>query len=138
VSLGAPSSACQHPHTCLAERHRAMRLTPPMGWNSKCLDCIEGAARQSDLFTPEPDGIAPKPLRDLGKPRTIRPPDRCATCGKVVTRGANQCKPCRGKARTALMPKKCASAGCRWKARRGGLCMTHYWRKRQAEKRALA
>ena len=124
---------CQTSATCLIERQRAMRLDGPFGWQIPCMDCIEGCARQMDRHTPEPD-IAPSPQRDLGKPRVKRPNATCATCGKKVTRGAKQCKPCRGKARTAAMPKKCTVTGCRCKARRGTLCCTHYYATVAADK----
>jgi hypothetical protein len=126
---------CQTTATCLIERQRVMRINGPHGWSLPCMDCIEGCARQMDRHVPEPD-LEPRPVRDAGKPKVKRPPDHCATCGKVVTRGAKQCKPCRGKARTALMPKKCTSAGCRWKARRDGMCHSHYFAKKKADTKA--
>jgi hypothetical protein len=122
---------CQNATTCLIERARAMKLNGPYGWGIKCMDCVEGCARQMDKHVPEPD------VHDTQSPiavakRVARPADVCSTCGKKITRGAKQCKPCRGKERTAAMPGKCTHPGCRWKARRGGLCHSHSWASRPA------
>ena len=130
-----PSTACLNLHSCLARRKQIFSQDSVRTWDSECGCCQEGTARAMHTHKPEVDPHDTQSKTAVAK-RVARPADVCATCGKVVTRGAKQCKPCRGKARTALMPKKCTSALCRWKARRGGLCMTHYWRKRQAEKRA--
>jgi hypothetical protein len=86
-------SCCLTLHTCLSERSRAMRLTPPMGWDNKCLNCLEGVARQMDKWTPEPT-IEPYRLRPNGthKPGT-KPKDACfrghprATYGRLQTTG---------------------------------------------------
>ena len=125
-------SCCQSKHTCLAERHRAMRLNGPFGWQIPCMDCIEGAARQMDNFTPEPD-VEPIPLRNTGKPPA--PPPVCSVCGKPCCRRAVRCKKCWGLARR-INHDKCSIEGCRWLARRAGLCQSHYHAKKQADTKA--
>jgi hypothetical protein len=128
-----PVAACLHPHSCLARRDEVFRKDTIWTRDHECTSCTIGTARRMCDFTPDAD-IVPSPQRDLGKPRVKRPNATCSTCGKKVTPYAKQCKPCRGKARTALMPKYCVAPGCRWKARRGGLCMTHWFKKKKEEK----
>ena len=97
-------ACCQSAHTCLSERSRAMRLTPPMGWDNKCLDCLEGTARQMDKWVPEPT-VEPYRLRPDGthtpgtKPKgaCFRGHDR-ATYGRLHTQGRDKggyaCREC--------------------------------------------
>ena len=126
-----PNAACLSKHTCLARRDATFRKPPAFTWGEECTSCWEGTCRRMDSFVPDPDpDIAPQPVRGP-KPKVKKPLPVCA-CGKVLTRGAKICKPCRGKARTALMPKKCTTPGCRNKARPKGLCCTCYWKGRPA------
>ena len=123
-------SCCLSKHSCLNERSHAMKMTGPFGWGIKCMDCIEGCARQMDEFKPEVD-YAPIVERGKWEKKRVALP-KCADCGKPISKDAKICKPCRGKRRTAAMPKTCTHPGCRWKARREGLCHSHYWRNRPA------
>ena len=125
---------CQTSPTCLAERSRAMRISGPHGWSLPCMDCIEGCARQMDNHVPEPDVHDTQSKAAVAK-RVARPPDTCATCGVKITRGAKICKKCWGLSRR-VNHAKCSVAGCRWFARRRGLCHSHYFKGKQAEKRA--
>jgi len=92
-------SCCLNSSTCLAERQRAMRLNGPFGWGIKCMDCIEGCARQMDKWRPEPD------VHDTQSPAARRkydplPPSFCSMCGKPITRGATRCRACLDSTRT--------------------------------------
>jgi hypothetical protein len=131
-------SCCLTPATCLSERQRVMRISGPFGWGIKCMDCIEGCARQMDRHVPEPDPHDTQSPVAVAK-RVARPPDKCATCGKGITRGAKICKKCWSLSRR-VNHAKCSTVGCRNKARRGGKCHTHFWASRPApyrrEKRA--
>lgn len=51
-------TACQSKRSCLAERERTFRKSMYEAWVSKCMNCIEGAARQLDDFVPPP-GFGP-------------------------------------------------------------------------------
>lgn len=126
-----PVAACLSFHQCLARRDEIFRRDAIWTRDHECTSCVIGTARRMDSFTPEPD-LEPQPQRDAGKVRVKRTDAKCADCGKKITPYAKLCKPCRGKRRTAAMPKKCTVEGCRWKARRRGLCWTHWWRARPA------
>lgn len=102
-----PGAACVRSSSCRDEQVRVYRLPVPEARQSPCWKCKDRLVR-------------------------VKRTARCADCGKTITRYASTCKPCRGKRRTALMPKTCTHPGCRWKARRGGLCASHYWKGRPA------
>ena len=89
-------ACCQSAHTCLSERSRAMRLTPPMGWDNKCLDCLEGTARQMDKWKPELDPLDTASPAAREKYSKMLKPD-CPICGLPV-------KTYRAKMHRACMP----------------------------------
>ena len=93
---------CFHASSCRSEQTRVLSLPAAEGKLSPCWRCSDRLVR-------------------------VRRVAHCADCGCSITRYAETCKRCRGKRRTAAMPKKCTVEGCRWKARRGGKCMSHYW-----------
>jgi len=78
-----------------------------------------------DGFVAEPD-VEPIPLRNTGKPP--KPPPQCEECGKPVTRGCVRCRECYNAGRR-VNNYRCGIDGCRCKARRNGMCCTHYYKK---------
>ena len=60
-----------------------MRLTPPMGWDNKCLDCLEGTARQMDKWKPELDPLdTASPAAREKYSKMLKP--NCPICGLPV------------------------------------------------------
>ena len=131
-----PSTACLNLHSCLARRKQIFSQDSVRTWDSECGCCQEGTARAMHTHKPEVDPHDTQSKTAVAK-RVARPPDVCSTCGKVVTRGAKICKKCWGLSRR-VNHAKCSVAGCRWFARRRGLCHSHYFKGKQAEKRATA
>jgi len=127
-------AACLSKHSCITRRDSVMRLPSIWTWNDPCTSCVEGLARKMDGWKPEAD-LEPKPLRDYRKPPA--PPPKCSVCGKVISRGSSLCKKCWGIGRR-VNHLKCSVGGCRWKARRNGMCQTHYWKAKNVERRATA
>lgn len=125
-----PSSACANQLSCLARRSEIFRKPAVFTWDSECGCCIEGTARAMNTHKPEPD-VEPQPQRDAGK-RKKKYENKCA-CGSEIERRATQCKKCWGLSRR-VNHAKCSMTGCRAKARRLGLCCTHYF-KAQGEER---
>jgi hypothetical protein len=127
-------SACLRATTCIAYRSNEFRKPPAFTWGSPCLDCHIGTARAMDMIPPEPD-LEPKPLRDAGKVKA--PPSTCTKCGKVISRGSSLCKKHWGLSRR-VNHATCSVGKCRWKARRIGMCQSHYWKYKHAQRRASA
>ena len=127
-----PVAACRNHHSCLARRDEIFRQDAIWVRDHECVGCTIGTARRMMNFTPEPD-VEPIPLRNTGKPPA--PPPTCTDCGKPCCRGAMRCKKCWGLARR-INHDKCSVKGCRWLARRAGLCQSHYHAKKQADTKA--
>ncbi len=127
-----PSTACATQHSCLARRSEIFRKPAVFTWDSECGCCVEGTARAMNAHKPEPD-MEPQPQRDAGKPKK-KSENKCA-CGKQIARRAKQCKKCWGLSHR-VNHAKCSTAGCRAKARRLGLCCTHYFKAQGEEKLA--
>jgi hypothetical protein len=117
---------CDADYTCLEYRSAILRRPPVFEWNSPCLSCKLGTDRATAAHKPEPE-TSPQPLRGAYKSRKRRVNATCKDCGKRITPMATRCKPCRGKMRTAEVPKKCTHSGCRHMSRHGGLCWSHWY-----------
>ena len=127
-----PVAACLNHYQCLARRDEVFRRDAVWSRDHECTSCIIGTARRMDSFVPEAD-IEPRPLRDAGKVKA--PPPTCEVCGKEVSPRSKKCKTCWGLSRR-INHARCSVDGCRCKARREGMCCTHYFKAKGEEKLA--
>ena len=103
-----------------------MRLTPPMGWDNKCLDCLEGTARQMDKWKPELDPLdTASPAAREKYSKLLKP--NCPVCNlPVATYRAKMHRVCMP---VVVRPPKPPPAGPRTTCARGH-SRARYGRKR--------
>ena len=130
-----PTAACKNIHQCLSRREVVMRCDAIWVRDHECMGCSVGTARRMTTWKPEEeinplDNKSPAAVaRRLKKPPTL-----CSACGVTIQQGSKLCKKCWGLSRR-VNHAKCSKAGCRWLARRGGFCASHYYAEKNKKRR---